>query len=83
MRLPRDISGDDLATLLRRRYGYRVLRQRGSHVTLAVTAGRESYSLTVPRHRSIRVGTLGGIVSLVATHQGVSTEQVRSELFGR
>ena len=34
MRLPRDMSGEDLAALLRRRYGYRMVRQRGSHMTL-------------------------------------------------
>ena len=83
VRLPRDISGDDLASLLRRRYGYRVVRQRGSHVTLALDVDGATYSVTVPRHRFIRVGTLGGIVSLVATHQGISSVQVRNDLFGR
>ena len=32
--LPRDMSGDELVRLLRRRYGYRVVRQQGSHVRL-------------------------------------------------
>jgi len=39
MRLPRDLSGEDLAALLRRRYGYRLVRQRGSpnaHCRLAI-----------------------------------------------
>ena len=39
MRLPRDLSGEDLAALLRRRYGYRFVRQSGSHMTLAGAVG--------------------------------------------
>ena len=42
MRLPRDMSGEDLAGQLRRRYGYQLVRQRGSHMTLTRTSGGES-----------------------------------------
>ena len=35
MTLPRDLSGDELVGLLRRHYGYRIIRQRGSHARLA------------------------------------------------
>ena len=38
MTLPRDLSGDELARLLRRNYGYRAIRQRGSHLRLASSA---------------------------------------------
>ena len=33
MRIPRDVSGDELAKLLKR-YGYEVTRQVGSHMRL-------------------------------------------------
>ena len=82
MRLPRDLSGEDLAVLLRRRYGYQVARQRGSHLTLTSIVGDASHSVTVPRHRSIRVGTLSGILADVASHLSVGQEEVRDELFG-
>ncbi len=36
MKLPRDISGEELARLLGR-YAYRVVRQTGSHIRLAST----------------------------------------------
>lgn len=83
MRLPRDLSGDDLTDLLRRHYGYRSLRQRGSHITLSVEVSGSEHRLTVPRHRQIRVGTLNSILSAVAEHLGLSREEVRGELFGR
>ena len=82
MRLPRDLSGEDLAALLRRRYGYRLVRQRGSHMTLTGTGGGVSHSVTVPRHRTVRVGTLSGIVADVAAHLGVTQDEVRGKLFG-
>ncbi len=82
MRLPRDMSGTDLAALLRRRYGYELDRQRGSHMTLTRSSGDESHSVTVPRHRALRVGTLSGIMADVAAHLGVTQDVVRRELFG-
>ena len=82
MRLPGDLSGEDLAALLRRRYGYRLVRQRGSHMTLTAAVGGVSHSLTVPRHRVLRVGTLSRIVGDIAAHLGMSGDEVRAELSG-
>lgn len=58
MRLPRDVSGDELAQALQT-FGYRVSRQTGSHVRLT-TVERGEHHVTIPRHRSLRVGTLAG-----------------------
>ncbi len=49
-------------------------------VVLAI--GGVKHSVTVPRHRAMRVGTLNGIVSDVAVHLGITKDEVRSELFG-
>lgn len=77
-RLPRDLSGTDMAKLLRR-WGYEVSRQRGSHLRLIDAGGRP---LTLPRHAALRVGTLASILRQVADHQGRSYEFVCDELFG-
>ncbi len=76
------MSGEDLAGRLRRCYGYELVRQRGSHMTLTRTADDESHRVSVPRHRALRVGTLGGVVRDVAEHLGVTQDEVRRELFG-
>ncbi|MDE2817529.1 MAG: type II toxin-antitoxin system HicA family toxin [Chloroflexota bacterium] len=76
------MSGEELAARLRRRYGYRLVRQSGSHTTLTRTVGSMSHSVTVPRHRVVRVGTLSRIVADVAAHLGVTPEEARGELFG-
>ena len=51
-------------------------------MTLTRTSGEESHSVTVPRHRALRVGTLGGIVADVAEQLGATQDEVRRELFG-
>ena len=64
MRLPRDVSGDELA----RRFaavGYQITRQTGSHLRLT-RSGPEEHHITVPRHKSLRVGTLNGVLRDVA-----------------
>ena len=57
MRLPRDLSGRDLAKRLERQYGYRVTRTKGSHMTLTRTTDADRHSVTVPVHRELRPGT--------------------------
>ena len=82
MKLPRALSGNELAKRLARTYGYRVTRSRGSHMTATLTVGRNSHQVTVPRHRDVRVGTLDAIVTDVAEFLGLSKHEVRRRLFG-
>jgi len=56
MKLPRDLSGPDLAPVLRT-LRYEVTRQTGSHMRLT-TAQRGEHHVTVPDHGPLRVGTL-------------------------
>ena len=81
MKLPRGLSGSEVARLLARHYGYRAARTKGSHMTVTLTVGTESHSVTVPRHRNIRVGTLDAIVGEVASFLGLSKRTVRETLF--
>ncbi len=55
-KLPRDLSGDDLCRALKV-LGYRVTRQTGSHMRLT-TAEHGQHHVTIPRHGSLRVGTV-------------------------
>ncbi len=83
MRLPRDVSGEHLAGLLRRHYGYQLVRQRGSHMTVTATIRGAQHSVTIPRHRQLRAGTLSFILSDVAKHMQISHDEIRQQLFGR
>lgn len=79
MRIPRDIDGDRLASLLSR-FGYEISRQAGSHIRLTTLRNGEHH-LTVPKHRPLKVGTLNSIVTDIASHLGVSKEEVIKALF--
>jgi predicted RNA binding protein YcfA (HicA-like mRNA interferase family) len=81
VRLPRDLSGDELAVLLER-YGYQVTRQTGSHMRLTPTQGGEHH-VTVPCHRSLCVGTLSAILRDVAEHLGIPRQTLLETLFGK
>lgn len=82
MRLPRDLSGRDLAKRLEREYGYRVTRTRGSHTTVTRITDAGRHSVTVPAHRELRLGTLHAILTAVATQLDVPASAVRKQLFG-
>ena len=82
MKLPRDLSGAELASILRR-YEYEVSRQTGSHLRLTSRAKDKVHHITIPRHRFLNIGTLGSIISDIATYLEVDRETLAQELFGR
>lgn len=82
MRLPRSLSGTELAGLLRRNYGYTIVRQTGSHLRLTSTFQESEHHITVPRHNPLRVGTLNAILSDVADYLGIDRQALLEELFG-
>lgn len=79
-KLPRDLTGDKLAKLLRR-YGYQVTRQAGSHLQVTTQQGGKHH-ITIPKHNPLKVGTLGAILDDVAKHVGKSKNELLQELFG-
>ena len=81
MRLPRNLSGSELAGVLRRTYGYEVTRQRGSHMRLTSTSQGYEHNVTIPNHSSLRVGTLSQILGDVANYLGIGQDQLVLELF--
>lgn len=78
-RLPRDLSGRDLVRALRR-FGYEVTRETGSHLRLTTQRGGEHH-VTIPDHRSLRVGTVASILAEVAAHLNMERGAVVAELF--
>jgi predicted RNA binding protein YcfA (HicA-like mRNA interferase family) len=79
MKLPREISGVELAKLLKK-YGYEVTRQVGSHIRLTTTLKGEHH-ITIPAHKSLKIGTLSGILNDVAAHYKIDKSDLIKELF--
>lgn len=82
MKLPRDLSGDELARQLGSQ-GYQITRQTGSHMRLTRQAQDEEdeHHVTVPQHRELKVGTLSSILGDVASHLGVTKTELVRRLF--
>ena len=81
MRLPRDLSGRDLAKALGK-LGYEIARQTGSHMRLT-TQRSGQHHITIPDHDPLRAGTLAGVLSDVAQHHKLSRDALIRLLFSR
>ena len=79
MKLPRDITGNDLAKALDT-LGYRVTRQTGSHIRLSTHVNGEHH-ITIPAHNPLKIGTLVSILSDIQSHHRLSREELMKRLF--
>jgi predicted RNA binding protein YcfA (HicA-like mRNA interferase family) len=79
MRLPRDLSGNDLAKKLAD-FGYEITRQTGSHMRLT-TLQNGQHHITIPQHDSLRTGTLSAILSDVSDHFKIDRQELVRTLF--
>jgi predicted RNA binding protein YcfA (HicA-like mRNA interferase family) len=80
VRLPRDVSGDDLARRLAR-LGYQTTRQTGSHLRLSTDRDGQHH-LTIPRHEALRIGTLAAVLAELESHHHLNRTALLDLLFG-
>ena len=74
MKLPRGVRADRLIRALDH-LGYRVVRQKGSHVRLR-HEGSPAHVVTVPLHNPLKTGTLHGILSEVSQARSVTVDSI-------
>ena len=75
MKLPRDVSGQQLTNALVTKWDYKMIHQRGSHIILE-TGIPTSHRIAIPNHKSIRIGTLNSIIRAIARHKQSSKEEI-------
>jgi predicted RNA binding protein YcfA (HicA-like mRNA interferase family) len=75
MKLPRDLSGEELIKHLCKRWEYQRIHQVGSHVILQ-TEQPAHQRIAVPAHSPLRIGTLNAILASIAAHKGVTKEDI-------
>jgi predicted RNA binding protein YcfA (HicA-like mRNA interferase family) len=61
--------------------GYEITRQAGSHIRLSSNHTGVQHHITVPAHKNLKIGTLSGILSEVATYLKVDRRQLEEDLF--
>jgi predicted RNA binding protein YcfA (HicA-like mRNA interferase family) len=79
VKIPRDVSGARLADVLCRKWQYVRVHQSGSHIILE-TSEPAHQRILVPKHQSLRIGTLHSILGAVAKHKGVSRDEIIASL---
>ena len=74
MKIPRDVSGDELVILIKK-FGYEITKQNGSHIRLK-TREHGEHNITIPKHKSIRIWTLNNILNDIAKHIKISKDEI-------
>jgi len=74
VKLPRSVDAGRLIYALER-LGYRVIRQKGSHVRMW-HEGPLTHNITVPLHGPLKIGTFHGILSEVAKARSVEINSI-------
>jgi len=78
MKIPRDLSGQDLVKLLCKKWGYKVVHQSGSHIILETEVPKHQ-RMAIPNHSFLRIGTLNSILKAIAEHKGIAKESVLTD----
>jgi predicted RNA binding protein YcfA (HicA-like mRNA interferase family) len=78
MKLPRDLTGQNLAKSLRV-LGYEITRQAGSHLRVTTQVDGEHHEV-VPNRSPIKLGTLQSILKSIAAHHGMTREELLRKL---
>jgi len=79
-KMPRDISGRELAKLLHI-YEYKIEREKGSHIRLVSTHKQSEHKITIPDHQPIKIGTLNNILNDISSYLEISKQELINELF--
>lgn len=58
----RKISGKECVKILCNKFGFQIVRQRGSHVLIKKQTSEGKIGTVVPQHKEIKIGTLKGIL---------------------
>lgn len=80
-KIPRDISGKELAKLLNKEFGYRFERETGSHIRLFSVYKQNEHRITIPDHKEIKIGTLNNILKDIALYLRMTKEDLVRKLF--
>lgn len=79
-KIPRNVSGKKFASLLRK-FGYSIVRKKGSHIRMVSTNRGFEHKVTIPDHKSIKIGTLNNILNDLADYLEIPKEKLVQELF--
>jgi len=65
----RSISGSECVKILCNKFGFKIIRQKGSHIVLKKITENGAVGTVVPNHPELKVGTLKGILELAKVNE--------------
>ena len=75
MKIPRDLSGQNLIKMMQQKLAYQIVTQEESHVILQKD-NPFKHRIAVPNHKSLRIGTLNSILRTLSSHTEFTKEQL-------
>ncbi len=64
MRKLKKSSGSECVKILCNKFGFKIVRQRGSHIILRKETPQGAVGTVVPNHKELKIGTLKGVLEL-------------------
>lgn len=74
MRKLKRISGQECIKILCNKFGFSIIRQKGSHVLLRKETPEGHVATVVPNHKELKIGTLKGILELAKVKESNFSE---------
>ncbi len=81
-KIPRDISGEHLVSLLKR-LGYGITRQTRSHIRISSNYMGTEHRITIPKHDPIKIGTINNILKDISLYLKITKEELIKRLFDK
>ena len=72
----RNVSGKECVKILCNKFGFYVVRQRGSHVVLRKDTAEGTVGTVVPMHEQLKIGTLKGVLELAKVDEEQFSEYI-------
>ncbi|RJQ21461.1 type II toxin-antitoxin system HicA family toxin [Candidatus Woesearchaeota archaeon] len=70
----RKISGKECVKILCNKFGFALVRQRGSHIVLQCKTATGTVGTVVPNHKELKLGTLKGVLALAKVDEDAFAE---------
>jgi len=80
MKIPRDISSDNIIQLLKK-YDYKVTHQTGGHIRLTSNVKGTEHNITIPKHKELKIGTINNILNDISKYLEIDKESFIQSLF--
>lgn len=80
MKIPRDISSDNLIQVLKK-YDYKITHQTWSHIRLTSSIKGKEHNITIPKNKDLKIGTLNNILKDISRYLEIDKDNLIQNLF--